>query len=540
MPTHNTTYNGGNADRFFTGTGAISFSQLRTNFGGPTGAVKVSDYIRTTTATSTSHVVPDSRFNDGTNTGNVKTSAVEDAAMNLEGYRDTVKKIEITLASDETGGNYDIDSPWNTGELSKNVEKDHIIDGNVDASTTNTNTDPAAKFDPSVDVHNFELIVNKDIIGRGGDGGQSNDANGSDGGGALYVNPGGSSSNISISVASGGMIAGGGGGGAAGEKGATGVDGNKGADGNKGENGVDGNSNSMWCYNNYNVTGNKCPDEYKWSYNRQDDSRCNRRWTRNRSWGFRRQRREERCSRSRGGCEFGSQDPTCKNSCRNTSDNYNVGENAQGNRCSRGLDPLTKQNCAMTDARCIAIRGCEYKHTTVMHASAGNGGAGGNGGIGGNGGEGGLGGEGGFGGHGAGVTYASGQAGITGEAGAEGLAGNSGTTGNTGEFGNAGSTVRCNKVNRVGNINSVDRAKGKIGSRYWTQGNTGGKGKTGNAGKTGNTGEDGAKGENGGRGGNYGQKGENTREGTGGRGGYAISGNKYAVVSGNSEIFGSK
>ena len=149
MPTHNTTYNGGNADRFFT-SGAISFSQLRTNFGGPTGAVKVSDYIRTTTATSTSHVVPDSRFNDGTNTGDVKTSAVEDAAMNLEGYRDTVKKIEITLASDETGGNYDIDSPWNTGELSKNVEKDHIIDGNVDASTTNTNTDPAAKFDPNV------------------------------------------------------------------------------------------------------------------------------------------------------------------------------------------------------------------------------------------------------------------------------------------------------------------------------------------------------------------------------------------------------
>ena len=538
MPTHNTTYNGGNADRFFT-SGAISFSQLRTNFGGPTGAVKVSDYIRTTTATSTSHVVPDSRFNDGTNTGNVKTSAVEDAAMNLEGYRDTVKKIEITLGSDETGGNYDIDSPWNTGELSKNVEKDHIIDGNVDASTTNTNTDPAAKFDPSANVHNFELIVNKDIIGRGGDGGGSNDANGSDGGGALYVNPGGSSSNISINVNSGGMIAGGGGGGAAGEKGATGVDGNKGADGNKGENGVDGNSNSMTCYNNYNVTGAQC-NEYEWNYNRQDDERCwrrrDRRW---RPWDRRRRNRNTKCNRNRAGCTTAQ---GCKNACRNTSDNYNAGDGRTGSRCRNGVDALVDSRCAQTEASggryCRANLGCTYKHNYIKQAAAGNGGRGGNAGTGGNGGEGGLGGEGGFGGHGAGVTYSSGQAGIGGESGAEGAAGANGNAGNAGENGNAGQIQRCNKSERTSG--GANRAKGKSGNRYWTQGNTGGKGKTGNTGKKGNTGKDGEKGEKGGWGGNYGQKGDNTREGTGGRGGYAISGNKYAVASGNSEIFGSK
>ena len=539
MPTHNTTYNGGNADRFFTGTGAISFSKLRTNFGGPTGAVKVSDYIRTTTATSTSHVVPDSRFNDGTNTGNVKTSAVEDAAMNLEGYRDTVKKIEITLGSDETGGNYDIDSPWNTGELSKNVEKDHVIDGNVDASTTNTNTDPAAKFDPSANVHNFELIVNKDIIGRGGDGGQSNDANGSDGGGALYVNPGGSSSNISINVNSGGMIAGGGGGGAAGEKGSTGSDGNKGADGNKGENGADGNSNSMTCYNNYNVTGAQC-NEYEWNYNRQDDERCwrrrDRRW---RPWDRRRRNRNTKCNRNRAGCTTAQ---GCKNACRNTSDNYNAGDGRTGSRCRNGVDTLVDSRCAQTEASggryCRANLGCTYKHNYIKQAAAGNGGRGGNGGTGGNGGEGGLGGEGGFGGHGAGVTYSSGQAGIGGENGAEGAAGANGTAGLPGENGNAGQIQRCNKSERTSG--GANRAKGKSGNRYWTQGNTGGKGKKGNSGKKGNTGKDGEKGEKGGFGGNYGQKGDNTREGTGGRGGYAISGNKYTVVGGNSEIFGSK
>ena len=472
--THSITFSG-SSDKFFTGNTAISFRDLQSKFRGPsTNNVKLSDYIRTTTATAGDPTVPDSKHNQ-----NVQTS---DSNMELSDYRNTIKEIEVTFA-DTTVTDYNADHVWVndsevSGDLAKNVKKRHIIPSGKEAKASATNTD-AMKFDPLGDVHNLDIEIDGNVRGRSGLRGSKN-ANGSDGGNALYINPT-SGSKIDIIVS--GHLGGGGGGGAGGYDG---NDGTQGADGNDGNDGSDAESHCNLNYA-YSERTNYERNNYVSGYNRE---RC---WRRRGAWWGRRERSR------------------CRNA--NFARNRCAGKDTDPERCSNNLNlshrgmslnfEKTEQNKNNTSReRCNATIYCRYNHRMRITGEGGEKGNKGEGGAGGNKGTAG------HGGHGAGVyasgTYNSGQAAAAAN---PGNAGEAGTEGNEGNNGNCGECYYGSTTSE--SFNPEEREA------------CGNKGNDGNDGQTGNPGNAGTAG---GTGGNWGEGGGNNARYSGGSGGAAVHG----------------
>ena len=239
---HIITYSG-SASKLFTGSGEISFRALEQNFRGPsTNNVKLSDYKRVTSATASDPTVPDSGSNTSINTSN--------SDLQLEDYRNSIKEIEITY-NGTTATNYNADAPWVDTDaqtarihqdLPKNIKKKHILPSGKAAHASSAGNN-AMVFDPAGDTNNLDIEIRGSVIGRSGGRGNKN-SNGSNGGNALYLNPGGGGK-IDVRVCSGGLLAGGGGGGAGGFDG---IDGNNGSSGNSGNS---GSSNTINCRNTY-------------------------------------------------------------------------------------------------------------------------------------------------------------------------------------------------------------------------------------------------------------------------------------------------
>jgi len=201
----------------------ISFSQIRSEFGGSATNIKASTYLRNTDAsvnwndekTITSRV-PDSTEN----------SAVGSSRnWSVDSLRDTISNYVVTQTGTDVELRY-IDSntgTWNNN-LSKNVPKTFNVDGEIGANSINDN---ALEFDGDLFNLNIDVNTNGAIYGEGGGKNQI-------GGDALYVNN--TYNKSTVSIRSFGKIFSGGGGG---------------KDGNNGDRGA-----SLKCFTTSKVTRN--------------------------------------------------------------------------------------------------------------------------------------------------------------------------------------------------------------------------------------------------------------------------------------------
>ncbi len=197
---------------FTSGAGnPISFSEIRTEYGGSTNNIKASAYLRNTgddvdwdglNASSISPRVPDATENSSVSTNNDWT---------VNSLRDTISKYVVTQTETNNELSYSASnsSTWNSN-LSKNVLKDFNVNGTVKSDST---SDDALVFDGN--LYNLDINVSGAIYGEGG-------AKDSDGGDALYVNNTYTQSNVKLNIASGGRIWSGGGGGTDGTDGTNG------------------------------------------------------------------------------------------------------------------------------------------------------------------------------------------------------------------------------------------------------------------------------------------------------------------------------
>ena len=397
---HIITYSG-RATKLFTGSSEISFRALQNNFRGPsTNNVKLSDYKRVTSATASDPTVPDSGSNSSINTSN--------SDLELSDYRNSIKEIEITY-NGTTATNYNADAPWVDTDaqtalihqdLPKNIKKKHILPSGKSAHASSAGNN-AMVFDPAGDTNNLDIEIRGNVIGRSGARGNKN-AHGSNGGNALYLNPGGGG-NIDVRVFSGGLLAGGGGGGAGG------FDGTDGTDGNSGNPGSAGNSNTVNCSNSHELINRTQFNRSRITTGR-DRNRCNRR---GHNWGGRRAR--SRCRRAN----------TKRSNCPG---------NPGVQQCAANWGGMGLQSQNLTSSRnsnsCRAFITCRYSGNSSATGSGGNAGNGGTKGTKG------TKGTSSHGGHGAGV-YASGVY-TAGQADGGCNAGNAGNAGNSGNAGSGG------------------------------------------------------------------------------------------------------
>ena len=482
---HIITYSG-SASKLFTGSGEISFRALEQNFRGPsTNNVKLSDYKRVTSATASDPTVPDSGCNTSINTTN--------SDLQLEDYRNSIKEIEITY-NGTTATNYNADAPWVDTDaqtalihqdLPKNIKKKHILPSGKAAHASSAGNN-AMVFDPAGDTNNLDIEIRGSVIGRSGGRGNKN-SNGSNGGNALYLNPGGGGK-IDVRVFSGGLLAGGGGGGAGGFDG---IEGNNGSSGNSGNS---GSSNTINCTNTYEEK-----NRTQYSRNRivtgRNRNRCHRR---GHGWGGRRAR--SRCRNN----------VTVRSNCPGTPNQQNCPLNVGGMQLVDGRTTNSRNSNS-----CRAYIVCRYVGNSSATGNGGNPGNAGNGGTKGNKGTAS------HGGHGAGVyasgVYTSGQP----DGGC-----NVGNTGNPGNAGNSGGSGNCSSCRR-----------GNFLSRSTTN-TCGNSGNSGNSGNTGNSGTDGTCGMDGG---NYGQAGGNNARYSGGSAGKAAHGrtSHYQIINQGGTVAGS-
>ena len=515
------------SDLFFTGTGPISFGDLQKNFGGSgtPSNVKIGDFLRDTNKASKDPKVPNSAVNQ-----NVKTSKTN---MLLSNYRNTLKKIKVTLA-EATVLDYNGDAVWHstsstvnqdisTGvptftssgsleeELEENTPKQQVINSNTTIRATSVAQLGAMVWDSSKETNNLEILVKGKIQGfsglRGAIGSEEGSAGG-DAGHALYINPNTSSGEIKIKVDGGeGAIWGGGGGGAGGYEGEDGEPGKIGSPGKKGE------SNSTECEVNY-------TEETNWEWSRKNyirywwRERCKRRrgW-----WATRRRHRKHRSrceenewTRTRcTGYYSGHKENGKKGHCEGTCDS--------AVRSGEAEAELTGTECITANRnRCESKLKCKYESKASITADGGSAGRHGN--IG-NAGEAGRGSHGG---HGAGA-YSSGN--LYYKSGETATAANPPTKGNKASNpnceGGEGESRRCWE----GWLKSAREKK-----------------ITGHSGKDctpSKDGKDGKAGSAGGDGGDWGQSGSSVTKGSrtvsGGRGGFAVYGGsestRYSVTT---------
>jgi hypothetical protein len=222
------------------GSGAISFSQLRSNFAERgSGEMKASDLRRNTNLAEANPIVPDSTENEQISTG---------SNLSLSQFRNSIKRYVATQSGtdDNTSfpgepgfrmGRYDLAGKgidWSgggyygrdgqgggvTGNLTKNVQKGILITGTCGSVRPGL---AGAQMAPVVQVHNVRIDVSGSIFGYGGLGGTVENGNAEDGSTAL--NFGNVGNNCRLIVGSGARIYGGGGGGEKGKRGANGANG---------------------------------------------------------------------------------------------------------------------------------------------------------------------------------------------------------------------------------------------------------------------------------------------------------------------------
>tara|TARA_Y100000289_G_scaffold49108_1_gene49727 strand:+ start:97 stop:1221 length:1125 start_codon:yes stop_codon:yes gene_type:complete len=184
----------------------ISFSQIRSEFGGSATNIKASTYLRNTddSVDWNDEETITSRVPDATENNAVGSST----NWKVDSLRDTISKYIVTQTGTDVELSYS-DSDTDTWEnnLSKNVPKTFNVDGEIGANSTNDN---ALEFDGN--LFNLDIDVNTSgaIYGEGGNINQN-------GGDALYVNNTYGKSDVKIR--SFGKIWAGGGGGSAGNSG---------------------------------------------------------------------------------------------------------------------------------------------------------------------------------------------------------------------------------------------------------------------------------------------------------------------------------
>ena len=163
---------------YFTGSGAISFSAMRSTFrlNNPTGTISASELLRNTDITNTDPILPDATENSDVSTSsNWKTSQI----------RDSIKFYNVTQPSGDTNVNLDIDAQsWN-GNLAKNIVKKMNLQGTSGSNSTSLR---AAQIDQT--SHNLTIDVSGNIFGCGADA-TTTGPDGADGGDALGITGGG-------------------------------------------------------------------------------------------------------------------------------------------------------------------------------------------------------------------------------------------------------------------------------------------------------------------------------------------------------------
>jgi len=216
-------------------SGQIKFSDLRTYFrslvrkassGGSetfspepatdTAAISTSELLRNTDSSETNPTVPDCTENR--TCGVLEDGISSDNNLKLSQFRNSIKYYYVTLPSDDTVTNFDIDAQsWNEN-LDKTINKIMFIDGTCGSSTSGA---AAASFD--AESYNLTIDITGNLYGSGGAGGAINGGTGSNGGNALSITSTGNS--VSVVLRSSGKLYGGGGGGGGGNKGAQGGNG---------------------------------------------------------------------------------------------------------------------------------------------------------------------------------------------------------------------------------------------------------------------------------------------------------------------------
>ena len=209
---------------FPSGTNNIKWSELRDTFkrNAPSepqqngalgtiisGAISASDLLRETDRSNTNPYVPDCAENaDVGSSTNWKVSQM----------RDTIKYFWVTVTG--TNDNFDIDAGpnWNSN-INKTIVKRIYINGDCGTNSTSTY---AARL--SAVACNLTIDVSGNMLGAGGAGGDSSNADGKVGGDALQVDNVGHA-NVRVWLRTGAQIYGGGGGGGKGTQGATGCSG---------------------------------------------------------------------------------------------------------------------------------------------------------------------------------------------------------------------------------------------------------------------------------------------------------------------------
>ena len=197
---------------FTSGAGnPISFSQIKSQFGGNTSNIKASTYLRNTgddvdwDGPNASSISP--RIPDATENGNITSQN----NWSVDTLRDSITEYNVTQSgNDEEVVYYDADtSTWN-GNLNRNILKKFDVTGTVFANESNKD---ALTFEGN--LYNLEIEVDESgaIYGEGGEGGGR-------GGDALYVRNTYTKSDVEIR--SYGRIWSGGGGGNSGNSGNSG------------------------------------------------------------------------------------------------------------------------------------------------------------------------------------------------------------------------------------------------------------------------------------------------------------------------------
>lgn len=200
------------SEKFTNPTSSISFSQIRSEFGGNSTNVRAATYRRNTSdqvdwnaenAASIEPKIPDAKENENVTADNNWT---------VSKLRNSITDYTVTqTGSDEELSYTDSNtSTWN-GNLSRNVLKRFNVNGTIYANEVSKD---ALSFDGS--LYNLEIEVSNtgEILGEGGS------AAGGNGGDALYINN--TYSKSDVEVRSYGKIYSGGGGGSPGSPGNTG------------------------------------------------------------------------------------------------------------------------------------------------------------------------------------------------------------------------------------------------------------------------------------------------------------------------------
>jgi hypothetical protein len=253
---------------YFTGSGPIKFSDIKSTFG---GGNNFGSYKRNTSTDATNPIVP-----DATENANIS----DDKNLRFGAFRNSIKSYTATQSGTDNNsgidhytypnhpgfrmGNYfDSDNQygpegtgihWN-GNLNKNIKKTVNITGTCGSVDTRG---PAAQLSPTTPVYNLTINVSGSILGAGGDG--SSSGGGGNGGPALEVRST-DGKNITVNISQGAKVYGGGGGGG------------RGADGGKGADGTCDTSGSVvvsYTYTGYQYVGTRCNSDNPVGYLQQN------------------------------------------------------------------------------------------------------------------------------------------------------------------------------------------------------------------------------------------------------------------------------